>query len=67
VAAVTSVTANRITFTSADTAISAIFTANARRKWEDEPDTAETWTDISDTSAFWTDINDETTIWTEAA
>lgn len=51
--------------TSAATAISAIFSANVRLKWEPEPDTPETWTDISDTSSIWTDVPDTSETWTE--
>lgn len=53
--------------TPAQIASTLTFSASARYKWEDEPDTAETWTAISDQSATWTDVADNSTIWTEAA
>ena len=60
-------TVNRVQFTSASTAISAIFTASARLKWEPEPDTPETWTDIPAASGIWTDVPDTSETWTEVA
>jgi len=57
----------RILRPSASTAISAIFTASARLKWEPEPDTPETWTDIPAASGIWTDVPDTSEIWTEVA
>ena len=41
---------------SASTAISVIFTANGRLKWETEPDTPETWTEIPSVSEIWTEV-----------
>jgi hypothetical protein len=51
----------------ANIATALTFSASARYKWEDEPDTPEVWTDISDTSETWTDVADQTATWTEAA
>lgn len=52
---------------SASTAISVIFTASARLKWEPEPDSPEVWTDRPLVVATWTDISDASEIWTEIA
>jgi len=60
-------TANRVQFTSASAAISAIFSANARLKWEPKPDTPETWTDVPAASGIWTDVPDTSEIWTEVS
>lgn len=38
--------------------------ALARKKWENEVDTAETWTPISDNSEIWTQVTDNSEIWT---
>jgi hypothetical protein len=43
---------------------SSSMTVNARLKWEDENDTAETWTGISDNSETWTQISDQSETWT---
>jgi hypothetical protein len=43
------------------------FSASARYKWEDQPNTPEVWTDISDNSAFWTDVEDQSATWSDAA
>jgi hypothetical protein len=44
----------------ADTSSMAV---NARLKWEDENDTAETWNPISDNSEAWTPISDQSETW----
>jgi hypothetical protein len=36
---------------------------NARLKWEDENDTAETWSAISDNAETWTPISDQSETW----
>jgi len=46
----------------ADTSSMAV---NARLKWEDENDTAETWNPISDNSEAWTPISDQSETWNE--
>jgi hypothetical protein len=37
---------------------------NARLKWEDENDTAESWSTISDNSETWTPVSDQSETWT---
>lgn len=44
-------------------AASSSMAVNARLKWEDENDTAETWTPISDNSESWTPISDQSETW----
>ena len=40
------------------------FVANARKKWENEVDIAETWTTVNDQSEIWTPVTDTSEIWT---
>ena len=37
----------------------------ARKKWENEPDTAESWAAISDTAETWAPVADTAETWTE--
>jgi hypothetical protein len=42
---------------------SSSMSVNARLKWEDEEDTAESWSAISDNSETWTPVSDQSETW----
>ena len=52
---------------SASTAISVIFSASGRLKWQVEPDTPETWSDVAEASNIWSGAPVASAAWTEVA
>jgi hypothetical protein len=60
-------TCNRVQSASCAVSAAATLTCVGRKKWEDDPDTAESWTPIADTAESWSAASDTVVAWTPAS